>query len=443
MSIDCQRGTMTLKGVLIIGPNIDIQDENIWKLYKEPGYLMIGLSKKDFLSQLEKNLSPEARRDLTPEKFNSLYSKKIKSLLSPKSIKQRIREAGGVNSGTRFDICAHGTKEDKSRDGGSHYCELLNGKTHKTSEIFHLIKEVAGKNPVEVHLESCYGGAAAKKAKDHLPKGSILVCHGSEDKKLWALEAGYMLYDQIKKRQFKQLKSRVDPNILDLDYVLKKLPSGMGQKMTIGLGGEDKTYSFRPKKFDEKISKIESYQSMLQNYSDLIRLEASKMLEKSPQVQLRKQPRKVNERYLKQYLNQHFVGLCLNPSKTKKLMQILRKKDVVRQINFGGKMQRHAIEYAESQGNRELMNAIINAIAYQKRKINNRPKIPVINGRNKPRSKQSIIHPQNRDHAALASAKIRSAQIRESLSSHHRSQYHGYNEASAVKPPLAKTQTRG
>lgn len=432
---------MPLKGVLIIGPNIDIQDENIWKLYREPGYLMIGLSKQDFLSQLEKNLSPEARRALTPETFNSLYFKKIKSLLSSKSIKQRIREAGGVNSGTRFDICTHGTKQDKSRDGGSHYCELLNGKTHKTSEIFHLIKEVAGNNPVEVHLESCYGGAAAKEAKDHLPKGSILVCHGSENKKLWALETGYMLYDQIKKRQYKQSKSRVDTNILDLDYVLKKLPSGMGQKMTVGFGGEDKTYSFRPKKFDEKISKIESYQSMLQNYSNKIHKEASETLTKFPQrdkIRLNQKPREVSERYLKQYLNQHFVGLCLNPSKTKKLAQILRKKDVVRQINFKGKMQRHAIEYAKSQGNQELMQAIHNAIAYQKWKTNNSEKMPNINRANKSTNKQSNnTAPKNRDNAKLASAKIR-----KSFSSHHINPNYNYNQAGSVKTPLAKKQTR-
>jgi ankyrin repeat protein len=120
------------KSILIVGKDNLIPSE-IFELYKRDGYLLIG----DGLNSLE-------TIDL--------------SMLKDK-----------IGQNTRIDIWAHGNALE-----GIHYIDI------KTEDLLRDISSYSN-HPIHVHLHSCYAGAAVEDVKA-LPVGSVLVCHGEDDK---------------------------------------------------------------------------------------------------------------------------------------------------------------------------------------------------------------------------------------------------------------------
>jgi hypothetical protein len=121
------------KSILIVGEDHIIPNE-LQELYEKEGYLIIGNGRK---------------------KLNNIDLTILKDKIC---------------SETRIDIWAHGKVLN-----GIHYLDNI-----KTEDFLVNISKYSC-HPMHVHLHSCYAGAAANDVVA-LPVGSILVCHGENDK---------------------------------------------------------------------------------------------------------------------------------------------------------------------------------------------------------------------------------------------------------------------
>lgn len=174
---------MTYKSVLIIGPNWPLT-ENTKKIYEADNCLIIG----------------DGKRALEPEEITTQLQ-------------------GNIDSNTRIDISGHGNTYN-----GEHVIELAQGG-HLTSDILSAIGQYT-QTPTQVHLWSCYGGAAAKDASV-LPKGSCLVAHAPEDST--AALAGLNSGLEASVTMHIARPSPATPT-LNYQHVLDDLAIGAGQK---------------------------------------------------------------------------------------------------------------------------------------------------------------------------------------------------------------------
>jgi hypothetical protein len=205
---------MGLKGVLIIGPDIEVGEDKLpllRKMYLKENYLVIGDGKKNV------------------------------------TVNDLMLLAGKIDPGTRIDITAHGTlNADKE------HCLQLNG-VHKTSNILTIIGNIGGNLPVNVHLWSCFGGSAYKDVV-YLPTGSVLVTHGPLDATTIPSLELFALENMITKRQKKL--SYVPPSKEFIDNI----PSEAIQSEIFSTHIDNKEYHFfiQPK-LSEVISDTEKY----------------------------------------------------------------------------------------------------------------------------------------------------------------------------------------
>ena len=82
---------------------------------------------------------------------------------------------GKIDENTRIDIIAHGNiNKDKN-----HFLRLNQEQTGTTKEVLEAINACSGTSK-HIHLNSCYGGAAAKDIEVLTPR-SFLACHASDD----------------------------------------------------------------------------------------------------------------------------------------------------------------------------------------------------------------------------------------------------------------------
>ncbi len=198
---------MPLKGVIIIGAGIgrEIGDYGL-----SEGYLVIGDGK---------------------------------SLISPEEIIRKVREHGGVDSSTRWDIRAHGmapswykgdlvTKNIHTSDVFPRFV----GST--TSRILDVISQLQDGKPTEVHLWSCYGGSAARDA-NRLPRGSCVIAHAPKNRTS-SLSYNYKVSKiLIRKREARKFEK----DVLNYSNILTDLPYGTGEKCVVGISGIDHTIS--------------------------------------------------------------------------------------------------------------------------------------------------------------------------------------------------------
>ncbi len=223
-----------LKAIMLLGEGLPLTPETE-ALYREEGYLLIGDGK---------------------------------SYLTRENIKEQVAKAGGADSRTRWDIHVHGAVGDVEVIGDrvssrrAHAC-LLFGGLHETSEVLSLIKDIAVDNPTEVHLWSCFAGAAASCYGDILPPGSPLICHGAENLYAVSEVADITFAEQISKRQ-KLPES--DANILDYTPILADLPLGAVGKCFVSISGEEVSLRFNRKDAKRLLMTPEGIRDMSQEF---------------------------------------------------------------------------------------------------------------------------------------------------------------------------------
>lgn len=96
---------------------------------------------------------------------------------NPITTSQLLALDGALAPDARIDIWTHGTART-----GQHAIELTSNKAdHSTSDLFKTLRSFThDASNLQVHLWSCYGGAAASNAGD-LPENTVLITHASAE----------------------------------------------------------------------------------------------------------------------------------------------------------------------------------------------------------------------------------------------------------------------
>lgn len=112
--------------------------------------------------------------------FRSGLEKKADHLIIGRG-RSKVRESdllnidvNKVNEETIFHIYAHGNIDSN----GEHQIDLFS-PSDSTRDVIKVIAQIV-RDPVMVHIDSCFGGAAVKYV-DELPVGSVIIGHGPED----------------------------------------------------------------------------------------------------------------------------------------------------------------------------------------------------------------------------------------------------------------------
>lgn len=191
-----------LKGLLIIGHNAKYNLDSIFQdLESTSGYLVLDYSKK------------------------FVESEQVKEKLSQYEIDQN----------TRIDIVGHGNLKDETNEDSDHTIGLFND-IFETKNLLKMISNLSENSPIQAHLWSCYGGAAAK-AVEELPGGSVVFGHAPKNSSIFSFIAIPGLIRSLKKTLLNNGIS-MDEVARDLvenltDYATEDLNIGVR-----GIGGE-------------------------------------------------------------------------------------------------------------------------------------------------------------------------------------------------------------
>lgn len=224
-----------LKGVLILGSSVNDGGSgllDVVKFYDDPDYLIIG-----------DGTNPVKMRDL-----NALQ--------------------GIIDKNTRIDLNFHGDFIDG-------VYKLINGKNHiKVSYLFELLAKFSNNAPLQVHLWSCYGGAANSDVAS-LSKGSILFTYVPEN----ATALSYM-------GQFSLAKSlaKVNEKASALDNYVNSLPSNLVQTASIATYINDQHHqlTFAP----DMQEVIKSPKAIFKKIIDQIHNFSQKLIEQTKQEKI-------------------------------------------------------------------------------------------------------------------------------------------------------------
>ena len=189
---------MPYKAVLIIGPNWPITEE-MRATYAQEGTMIIGDGLREVLYQ------------------------EIKDTLS-----------GNIDSNTRVDICAHGGID---KGAGKHIIEMSSRTSaEKTSDVLATVAECSN-TPSQVHLWSCFGGAAAKDVQK-LPKGSCLIAHAPEDSATLLAGNNKGMIEGVQQHMAFPVNPRKP--VLNYQNILNGLSWGAGQKSFLAVNLDER-----------------------------------------------------------------------------------------------------------------------------------------------------------------------------------------------------------